>query len=231
MIPTSKAFRPPTDWETVFASTPASSFFGREQSAIAASAFRYLRAFGNDPAQCVALDLGSGEGRDTVFLAANGMRVVSRDLAPSGIEKTRVMLDKAGVPKDRVDLGVVDARQYGYPENTFDLAMAANVFQFLPHHDAVDCIHKLQLTARPGGIVAVGVFSPAMEAWGTDLSGFFVATADELLKFFPLQDGWTICDRTEYWTLRVDNDTMGSFAFVVARKPLSSSQENLTSDV
>jgi len=220
-IPTSRAFQPPTDWEEVFASTPSTSFFGREPSSIATSALRFLRAFGNDPAECVALDLGSGEGRDTVFFATAGMKVVSLDISPSGIEKTRVMLDKVGVPADLVDLGIVDVRDYDYPANTFDIAMAANVFQFLPHSEAIHGIAKLQHAAKPGGIVAVGVFSPAMEAWGTDLSGFFTATADELMKYFPLSDGWTICDRTEYWILRVDRDMMGSFAFVVARKPLA----------
>jgi len=219
-IPNSKAFQPPTDWEQVFASTPSTSFFGREPSSIATSALRYLRAFGYDPAESIALDLGSGEGRDTVYLASTGMKVVSVDIAPSGIEKTRLMLDKAGVPADLIALRVEDVRRYDFPENTFDLAMAANVLQFLPHQDAIEGIVRLQRCAKPGGIVAVGVFSPAMEAWGTDLSGFFVASADELLKFFPLAEGWTICDRTDYWTLRVDRDMMGSFAFVVARKPL-----------
>src|SRR5580704_18989985 len=111
-IPKSRAFQPPTDWEAVFASTPSTSFFGREPSSIATSAFRFLRAFGNDPASCTALDLGCGEGRDTVYLASAGMHVIARDVAPSGIEKTRVMLEKTGVPMDLVDLGVVDVREY-----------------------------------------------------------------------------------------------------------------------
>jgi SAM-dependent methyltransferase len=217
-IPKSRAFQPPTDWEAVFASTPASSFFGREPSAIATSAFRYLRAFGIEPAACVALDLGSGEGRDTVYLASAGIRVVSVDIAPSGIEKTRAMLGKAGVPEDRVDLRITDVREYEYPEHAFDLALAANVFQFLPPDDARIGIRNLQRTVKPGGICGVGVFSPAMAEWGTDISPYFTATADDLLAYFPESEGWLLCDRTEYWILRPDDQTMGSFAFVVARK-------------
>lgn len=218
-IPKSRALQPPRDWEPVFASTPASSFFGREPSAIARSAFRYLRAFGMEPSTCTALDLGSGEGRDTVYLASEGMRVLSIDIAPSGIEKTRTMLEKAGVPEDRVDLRVADVLQYEYPENAFDLAMAANVFQFLSPGDARDGIRKLRRAVKPGGIAAVGVFSPSMAEWGTDLDSFFTSTPDELMSFFPASDGWLVCDRTEYWTYLVDNDTMGSWTFVVARKP------------
>jgi SAM-dependent methyltransferase len=220
-IPTSRALRPPKDWEPVFAGNPNAAYFGTEPSALARSALRYLEAFGNKPADCIALDLGSGEGRDTVFLASAGLRVVARDIAPSGVAKTRTRLTQAGIDEGLVDIALADVREYDYPDQFFDIAMSANVFQFLTPDEARDGIEKLKRTAKPGGIVALGVFSPAMAGWGTDISPFFTATADDLLAFFPSADGWLLCDRTEYWTYRVDNDTLGSFAFVVARRALS----------
>jgi len=209
-------FDPPRDWDAVYASS-ADYFFGTESSQIAHTALRFFRALGGDPATAVALDLGSGEGRDTAFLAGAGMRVAGRDVSPSGLEKTRTLLTRRGVPDDRVDLTLGDVRDFEYPAETYDLALAANVYQYLPPAEAPGHIARLQGAVKPGGLCAVGVFSPAMAVWGVQIDGFWTATADALLRFFP-DDGWLLLDRTEYWTYRPADKTRASFAYVIAQK-------------
>ena len=67
-------FQPPANWDGVYAGTD-SYVFGTEPSQIAHTAFRFFQTFGGDPQDAHALDLGSGEGRDTAFLTQTGMRI------------------------------------------------------------------------------------------------------------------------------------------------------------
>jgi len=210
-------FQPPRDWDAVYAASP-DHFFGEEPSQLARSALRFFRSFGGDPTEALALDLGCGEGRDTAFLAEAGFRVVARDVAPAGLEKARALLARRGIPAGRVDLAQTDVRAFEYPPNAYDLALAANVFQFLPPDEVPAHIKRLQAATKPGGLCAVGVFSPAMVGWGAQIGGFFAATADELLSFFPRAEGWLPLDLTEYRHYSRRDDAMGSWAFVVARK-------------
>ena len=210
-------FRLPNNWDAIYSNTNG-YFFGTEPSQIARSALRFFRAFGGDPNIASALDLGSGEGRDTAFLAGAGMHVSAVDVSPVGLERTRALLTERGVPENRVQLTRADISAYEYPLGAYDLALAANVFQFLPPAEVPSQIRGLQAATKPGGICAVGVFSPAMAAWGADTQNYFTATADDLLAYFPEDAGWLLLDRTEYWTYGVIDKTRMSFAYVVARK-------------
>ncbi len=210
-------FQPPRDWDAVYAASP-DHFFGEEPSLIARSALRFFRSFGGDPDGALALDLGCGEGRDAAFLAEAGFRVVARDSAPAGLAKARTLLARRGIPADRVDLVQGDVRAFSYPAGAYDLALAANVFQFLPPDEAPAHIKRLQAATRPGGLCGVGVFSPAMAAWGAQIGGFFAATANELLAYFPKDEDWLTLDLTEYRHYSRRDDALGSWVFVIARK-------------
>ena len=211
------SFQPPRDWDSVYAASQG-YHFGEEPSQIARAALHGFRLFGGDPHRAAALDLGSGEGRDTAFLAGAGFQVSARDLSPTGLEKTRDLLARRGVPPERALLTLGDVRAFDYPPEAYDLALAANVFQFLPPDEAPGHIEWLKASTKPGGICAVGVFSPAMGGWGAAIDGFWTATADDLLAFFSPDQGWLPLDRTDYWTYRPQEQTMASFAYVVARK-------------
>ncbi len=210
-------FEPPRDWDALYAD-PDAYFFGTEPSQIAHIALRFFRALGGDPNTATALDLGSGEGRDTAFLAGAGMHVTARDASGVGLDKTHALLARRGIPPERVDLAREDVRDFSYPFAAYNLAQAVNVYQFLPPADVPSHLTRLKGTVKPGGICAVGVFSPAMAGWGAKIAGFWTATADELLQFFPEADGWLLLDRTEYWTYRPSDQKRASFAYVIAQK-------------
>ena len=213
-------FCPPTDWEAVYAASPDAYTFGEEPSQLAQTALRFWEAFNGDPNNAVALDLGSGEGRDTALLAAAGLRVVARDVSPTGLEKTRRLLARRDIPAGRVDLTREDVRDFAYPPQAYDLALAANVFQFLPPDEAPAHIRRLAETVKPGGVCGVGVFHPAMRDWGVALDDHFTATGDGLTAFFAAEDGWLLLDRTEYWTYRIPDAVRMSFSYVVVRKEI-----------
>lgn len=209
-------FRPPVNWEEIYAADPDGYTFGEEPSQLARSAMAFFRAFGGVCETARALDLGCGEGRDTVFLAGAGMHVTARDVSPTGLEKLERLRVKQNVPGERIDAALGDVRDFAYPADAYDLTLAANVFQFLTPDEAPGHIQRLQAATKPGGICAVGVFHPAMKAWGVDIEGRFSATADELRALFG--DGWQLLDRTEYWIYRREREQMLSFAYVVARR-------------
>ncbi len=219
MTSSKPVFEPPRDWEPVYAASPA-YHFGEEPSQIARTATRWFESLGGDANAATALDLGSGEGRDTAFLVEMGFAVTARDSAPTGLEKTRALLARRGLSVARLDLKQGDVRGFSYPEAAYDIALAANVFQFLPPAEAPLCLERLKAATKPGGICAVGVFSPAMAGWGAKIDGFWTQSADELLARFPRSDGWLALDRTEYWTYRPEEAMMAAFAYVVARREL-----------
>ncbi len=213
-------FEPPHDWEPVYAASPV-YHFGEEPSQIARTATRWFESFGGDAKAATALDLGSGEGRDTAFLVELGFAVTARDSAPSGLAKTHALMARRGLSGERLDLEQGDVQEYAFPKDYFDIALAANVFQFLPPAEAPSSLEQLKAATKPGGICAVGVFSPAMAGWGAKIDGFWTQTADELLARFPRSEGWLALDRTEYWTYRPAEAMMASFAYVVARREFS----------
>jgi SAM-dependent methyltransferase len=214
----STPFQTPADWEPIYAANPKSYTFGDEPSQLARTALRFFETFDGDPYAARALDLGCGEGRDTAFLAAAGLQVTARDVAPTGLVKLTALLARDGTPVGRVDVALGDVREFAYPHDAYDLALAANVYQFLTPEEGPAHISQLKQSTKPGGICAVGVFSPAMLAWGALVGDRYLATADDLAAFFTRESGWLLLDRTEYWTYRRQEDTMASFAYVVARR-------------
>src|SRR5687767_13497793 len=65
-----------------------------------------------------ALALGDGEGRNGVWLAAQGLVVTSLDWSPVGMAKAERLAEARGVTMRTV---VADAAAWDYPENGFDL--------------------------------------------------------------------------------------------------------------
>jgi len=96
-----------------------------------------------------ALDLGAGEGRHSVWLAAKGWRVTAVDFSAVGIERGRRGAEDVGV---RVDWVVDDVRTWEPPAgDVFDLVLVAYL------HLADDVLIRVRDWLAPGGaIVMVG---------------------------------------------------------------------------
>ncbi len=69
-----------------------------------------------------------GEGRNSVFLAELGHRVVATDIAPAGIAKAHRLAEARGVS---VELRQLDLQGWHWPEAEFDAAVAI-FLQFAP---------------------------------------------------------------------------------------------------
>jgi SAM-dependent methyltransferase len=96
-----------------------------------------------------ALDLGAGEGRHAVWLAALGWQVTAVDFSATGIERGRRGAEELDV---EVDWVVADVRTWEPPAGvTFDLVLVAYL------HLADDVLARVRDWLAPGGaMVLVG---------------------------------------------------------------------------
>ena len=103
------------------------------------------------------LDLGSGRGATSVFLAREyGLEVVAADLWVDP-EEAAAVFDAAGVA-DRVGARRVDARSLPFEDGEFDAVVSVDAFEYFGT-DA-HFLPGLLRVVRPGGLIAVS--TPAL---------------------------------------------------------------------
>lgn len=105
-----------------------------------------------------ALALGDGEGRNGVWLAAQGLAVTSLDWSAVGVAKARQLAEARGVTLDAV---VADAAAWDYPAGAFDLV--AWIYLHLPPPDRAATAAGVQRALKPGGLLALECFTPAQQ--------------------------------------------------------------------
>ena len=94
-----------------------------------------------------ALDLGAGEGRHSVWLAALGWQVTAVDFSATGIERGRLGAQDVGV---EVDWVVADVRTWEPPAGvTYDLVLVAYL------HLDDDVLARARHWLAPGGALVV----------------------------------------------------------------------------
>lgn len=133
-----------------------------------------------------AVDIGSGEGRDAVFFAKNGLDTLAVDIAPNGLEKTvRLARDEGvGVRVQRDDINTL--RLVG----RLDLVYSIGAIQYLEPGNRVGQFGHLRERTSPGGLHALFAFTdhpdvPPAPDWGDDE---YTYAPGELLDYYP---GWT----------------------------------------
>jgi len=72
------------------------------------------------------LEIGCGNGRDNIFLAQAGNRVVAVDIAPGAIRIARENAKKAGV-SDKINFLVANAENLPFKDKTFDAVYSLSV--------------------------------------------------------------------------------------------------------
>lgn len=111
----------------------------------AVEAFRAIHSMGSG----LALDLGAGDGRNTLYLAEQGFELVAVDAAPAGIEKIEQRLAEKRLSAHTV---VADLRTYELPPQ-IDLMVASYVIHLLPN--PYEFIRQWQAHTRTGGFCLV----------------------------------------------------------------------------
>ncbi len=104
------------------------------------------------------LDLGYGQGRDSLFMLKKGFKVVAIDKSQEGLNKISETVKMAKLPEDMIELACGDAKDFLIKANGFSVINAFNVFQFMAKADVLAVIENIKKGLIVGGYVVVSGF-------------------------------------------------------------------------
>ncbi len=135
-----------------------------------------------------ALDVGCGEGGDSVWLAQQGWRVTGVDFADAALTRTAAHAEEVGVA-DRVEVREVDVRTFDPGDERWDLV--SSQFMHQPDDGMVDVVRRLAAAVAPGGTLLVVGHHPRDMATGLRHGHFsHLFTPEDLLP--ALDDEWEV---------------------------------------
>jgi 2-polyprenyl-3-methyl-5-hydroxy-6-metoxy-1,4-benzoquinol methylase len=118
---------------------------------------QYLRAQASLLApQGRVLCVADGEGRNSVWLARQGLRVDAFDISEVGVAKARKLAADSGVA---VDYGVADCDQWTWPAGTYDAVVAIFV-QFADPPMRERLFANMVRALKPGGLLVLQGYTP-----------------------------------------------------------------------
>jgi SAM-dependent methyltransferase len=131
--------------------------FGEEPNAFVRANAHYLEV--GQSVLCVA----DGEGRNSVFLAEQGMRVAAFDFAPNAVAKAHRLATSRGVSVNH-QLGDIFA--WDWTSSTYD-AVVAVFIQFLSPVERERVFAGMKQAVKPGGLLLVEGYRPEQVDYGT----------------------------------------------------------------
>ena len=104
-----------------------------------------------------ALDLGSGEGRNSLLLAHYGYHVHAVDSSSQGIQKLENYAHSQGL--DNIDGEVADVRTVQLTPNFYDAIVAVTILDHVTEEEGKKVAESLIDALKPGGFVFVEAFT------------------------------------------------------------------------
>jgi tellurite methyltransferase len=108
------------------------------------------------PANSQGLDLGCGEGRDSIYLAINGFNVTSIDNSMQGLNKLSKFAQEKKLP---IKCIFMNALKFNYSPNTYNLIVARTFLDHLTLQQIAQMIKKIKMALQYSGVVLISVFT------------------------------------------------------------------------
>lgn len=124
-------------------------YWGRQPSSIA----RILFAKFPPPSEQKLLDVGCGEGRDSVFFGHNGFRVTGFDASAEGVKKSQAMAVEQGLD---IEFFQADINEYRLDE-AYDVILASGALHYVRPSLRKEVISNYKQFTTPGGLHAFTV--------------------------------------------------------------------------
>jgi hypothetical protein len=144
-----EAQQDPADWADFYRHTA-----GREPRPLFAKGMAALDFAGMTPEQ--AVEIGFGDGTETMFLLASGWRVLAIDSEPAAAERLRSQVP----PKAAVRLTVQSAPAESVALPPFELLYSGYALPFLKPDSFPTFWAGVRSQLRPGGFIVVNFFGP-----------------------------------------------------------------------
>ena len=110
-----------------------------------------------------ALAVADGEGRNGVWLAEQGLEVLSIDFSPAAQQKAKALARERGV---NVAFELADVHDWNYPEAAFDVV--AEIFtQFSTPAERARKWAGMGRALKPGGLLIIQGYTPRQLHYGT----------------------------------------------------------------
>jgi len=142
-------------WETRFAAP--GYLFGTEPNAFLRSQAHLLKPGWK------ALSIADGEGRNGVWLAEQGLDVLTFDFSPSALEKARTLAKQRGVT---IKVELADLFEYKWPTAEYDV-VAAIFFQFAGPDTREAVFAGIKQALKPGGLLLMEGYHVRQIGFGT----------------------------------------------------------------
>ena len=131
--------------------------------------------FGTEPAQFLvnhvahlqagrtALAVADGEGRNSTYMAAQGVQVTAMDSSDVAVDKAHALALAQGV---EVDFNVADMAKWDWAGQSFDLVVGVFI-QFVGPEARVAQFNGMKQAVKPGGLVMLHGYTPKQIEFGT----------------------------------------------------------------
>jgi SAM-dependent methyltransferase len=110
-----------------------------------------------------ALCVADGEGRNSVWLARQGLTVTAFDFSPVGVEKARRLAAENGV---EVDYRLCDINDWDWDARQYDV-IAAIFVQFATPPERARLFAGMCRALKPGGLLLLQGYTPRQIEFGT----------------------------------------------------------------
>lgn len=127
-------------------------YWGKQPSAMCDRIIEIFKASLNNHPKL--LDLGCGEGRNAVYFARHGFKVVGLDSSLPGLEKTKRYAKEVGAHIDTIQADILSYQL----EDTYDVIFSTGTLQYLPPDMRKRHYQNYKDHTSPNGINGLSVF-------------------------------------------------------------------------
>jgi len=185
--------------------------------------------FGTEPSRFLTLNsehlnagdtvlaVADGEGRNSVFMAEQGMRVTAMDSSSVGLDKARRLAKSRNV---EVNFQLADLKGYDWGAAQYDV-VAAIFIQFADPAFRAEIFDGMERAVRPGGVLMLHGYTPKQVEYGTGgpPDPALLYTREMLAERFA---GWDILRLVDYEAELQEgpgHSGMSALIDLIARRP------------
>jgi SAM-dependent methyltransferase len=164
-----------------------------------------------------ALAIADGEGRNSVWLAQQGIDVDAFDFSPVAIEKAKKLAQDKNVS---VDFQCSDWQSFAWSKNVYDYVVGI-FFQFADPEDRAEIFAKMDQSLKPGGLLIIQGYGEKQLDYSTGGPGVLENLYTEDLLKSAFSDYQILDSRTYEQAIEEGDGHAGMSALVgfVAQKP------------